>query len=176
MKRPSVIDYTKRNEIHVGDFKKACALYAAHLVENGAKAQTLFPDILHYVDGSGLTKKAEFIEAVNQYLDQLEASMNVKTKAERIQELRDKIAEIEKEHEGNHGLWKISPNGGSGETRTLIAVSENKGWLRNYCEQQFSYTPSDNGRRPETDKQFQSPYYTIQDSKVAIVLVNKIIS
>ena len=175
-KRPLVADFTKRNEIHVGEYKSAACEYASRLIQEGGKAQTLFPDVLHYIDGSGLTKKAEYIVAIQSYLDRLEASLNVETKAQRIKKLKDKINEIEKEHEGNYALYKISPNGGSGQTRKMVAVSESQGWLINYCEQQFSYSPSVDGKRPESDKQFQSPYYSVQDSEVAIVLETLILS
>ena len=176
IKRPLTADFTKGNEIHIGTFNKAAKKYASSLILKGAKTQTLYPEILCYVDGSGLTKKAEFLVVVHKHLDQLEASLTVETKQQRIKKLKMQIAEIEGEHEGNYGLWRISPNGGSGQTRTLLAVSENSGWLVNYCEQQFNYSPSFNSKRPESDKQFQSPYYSVQDSEVAIVLETKILS
>jgi len=99
----------------------------------------------------------------------------MKTKEERIAELKKQIAEIEAEHEGNWILNKISPNGGSGQKEETIAISENQQWLINYCEQNFSYSPSLDGNRPESDKNYLSPYYVIEEAPVAIVLQNKII-
>ncbi len=176
MKRPTVKEFTKHNDIMIGDYNQACQKYDSYLqLEKGARKLNLYPEILRYVDGSGLSKKTEFVTAVEKHLDELERTIQKPSKADRIAKLKEQIKLIEAEHEGNWVITKISPNGGSGQKEETIAISENKDWLVNYCEQNFSYSPTFETVRPESDKQYLSPWYRIEEVPVVIVLQDKII-
>jgi len=176
MKRPNIHDHIKDDKIILGDYQRACSKYNLYLHEKGARTNAIHPHLQNFVSGSHVNQAIMFGLAMDDYFYSLEASLkSKKSKEERIAELKKQIAEIEQEHEGNWILYKISPNGGSGQTKSPIAISENQEWLINYCAQTFSYIPSLDDNRPESDKNYLSPYYTIEEISMVIVLEHKIV-
>ena len=59
LRRPKVKDFMKGNDVMVGDFKAACEDYVGQLlIYKGGKTNKPFPDVMSYVNGSGVTQKA----------------------------------------------------------------------------------------------------------------------
>jgi len=73
MERPNINDFRLNggNTILIGSYKNACIKYS-----NAVKAKTgktdEFPNVLHFVDGSGLTNKKAFRIAIDKHFENIE--------------------------------------------------------------------------------------------------------
>lgn len=67
----------------------------------------------------------------------------MRSKEERIAELKKQILEIENEVDMNYELVEVVPDCGGGimDSKTTLAISTSIDELVSYCEENFKYTP-----------------------------------
>ena len=95
---------------------------------------------------------------------------NKKDKLARIAQLKKQIEAIEGEAPESYELVKVEPDGGGiCDYREVVAVSGHMQLLINYCEVEYSYSPSLNGIRPKSDKNYLGTWFEIRESDIAIL-------